>query len=274
MQTNRILTVQDISCVGQCSLTVALPVLSACGVETAILPTAVLSTHSGGFTGYTYRDLTEDIPAIWRHWKEEGVVFSAIYTGYLGSVRLMDYLGELFDQVKTPEGKIIIDPAMADNGKLYAGFDGAYAAAMTDFCRRADLLLPNLTEACLLTGTPYQESFSEMEIRELLWKLHDLCGGSVVLSGVSLEPGMTGFGMWEDGEIRFYDHKKIPGGYHGTGDLFAAALVGSWIKGKSLYDAGALAANFVAAAIENTKQDPDHWYGVKFEGVLPRLMEA
>ena len=176
----RILTIQDISCVGQCSLTVALPVLSVCGVEACALPSAVLSTHSGGFHGYTFRDLTEDIPAIWRHWQREGISFDGIYTGYLGSTRQMELISELFQNVLASGGKRIIDPAMADNGKLYAGFDGAYVAAMGEFCRQGDLLLPNLTEACLLTGTPFRPDPEVGEVRRLLEKLHDRCSGNVM----------------------------------------------------------------------------------------------
>lgn len=269
----RILTIQDISCVGQCSLTVALPVLSVCGVEACALPSAVLSTHSGGFHGYTFRDLTEDIPAIWHHWQREGISFDGIYTGYLGSTRQMELISELFQNVLASGGKRIIDPAMADNGKLYAGFDGAYVAAMGEFCRQGDLLLPNLTEACLLTGTPFRPDPEVEEVRRLLEKLHDLCSGDVMLTGVGLRPGETGFALWEAGEIRFYSHPRIPGGYHGTGDLFASALVGAWMGGRPLYDAGGIAADFVAECVAQTRREPAHRYGVRFEAALPKLME-
>lgn len=267
----RILTVQDISCVGQCSLTVALPVLSVCGHETCVLPSAVLSTHSGGFSGFTFRDLTEDIPPIWKHWKKEGLTFDAVYTGYLGSQKQMDYLTELFREVLVPEGKIIIDPAMADHGRLYHGFDAAFARAMGDYARQAHLLLPNLTESYLLTGLPYREDPSDGEIRELLLRLHDLSGGSVVITGAGEHSSETGFSLCENGEMRFYRCQKLPGSYHGTGDLFASALVGAWLGGKPLYDAGVIASSFVCRAIETTKDYPEHTYGVRFEPVLGEL---
>lgn len=152
MSYPRILSVQDISCVGQCSLTVALPIISACGVETCILPSAVLSTHTGGFTGYTFRDLTDDMPAISAHWQKEGILFDAVYTGYLGSARQIDMVKELFTTVLRDGGLRIVDPAMADNGKLYPGFDGAFAARMAELCGCADVVLPNITEACMMTG--------------------------------------------------------------------------------------------------------------------------
>ena len=161
MEYKRILTVQDISCVGQCSLTVALPILSACGHETAILPSAVLSTHTAGFSGYTFRDLTEDIPGICAHWVKEGIKFDAIYTGYLGTREQIADVAQVFDTLLKEGGKIIVDPAMADHGKLYSGFDMEYARAMGDLCKKADVILPNLTECCLLTGMPFRESYDE-----------------------------------------------------------------------------------------------------------------
>ena len=154
MSYKRILTIQDISCVGQCSLTVALPILSACGVETCVLPSAVLSTHTAGFSGYTFRDLTEDMPAIKDHWVKEGIAFDGVYTGYLGSTKQIDYVKEII-AATAKDGVAIIDPAMADNGKLYPGFDAAFVEEMKKLCATADYLLPNLTEACLLTDTEY-----------------------------------------------------------------------------------------------------------------------
>ena len=148
MKYNRILTIQDISCLGQCSMTVALPILSACGQETVILPSAVLSTHTGGFTKPHIRDLTEDLPGIQAHWLREGIRFDAIYTGYLGSIRQIGMVADMMDTLPVPGGKIIVDPAMADHGKLYSGFDAAYVEAMKALCAKADVLLPNLTEAC------------------------------------------------------------------------------------------------------------------------------
>ena len=167
----KILTVQDISCLGQCSLTVALPVISACGVETCVLPSAVLSTHTGGFSGFTFRDLTEDMPAIGAHWVKEGIAFDAVYTGYLGSTKQIDYVADLIATVKKAEAPVVIDPAMADHGKLYVGFDDAFVAAMRGLCAKADYLLPNITEACFLTGVEYKTEYDRSYIDLLLEKL-------------------------------------------------------------------------------------------------------
>lgn len=274
MSYKRVLTVQDISCLGQCSLTVALPVLSACGHETCIIPSAVLSTHTGEFKGYTFRDLSEDIPAIQRHWLSAGISFDAVYTGYLGSARQAEYVEDMIGSLLRPGGRVVVDPAMADNGRLYAGFDDGYVRAMAGLCGRADVILPNMTEAAMLTGIDYRESYDESYTDALLTALEGLCPGSVVLTGVSYEPEYTGVLVRENGSKRYYRHPRVPRMFHGTGDVFAASFTGAWLRGQDLYSASRTAADFTVKAIENTLDDPAHWYGVKFETALPELMES
>lgn len=274
MSYQRVLTIQDISCVGQCSMTVAMPILSACGLETAILPSAVLSTHTGGFSGYTVRDLTEDFPAIREHWEREGIVFDAAVTGYLGSTRQIDFVEEIFRSRVTPGGKIIVDPAMADNGRLYPGFDGEYAAAMGRLCGMADAIVPNITEACLLTGMPYAETYDEAYVAELVKKLSGLGAKYVVLTGVSYTGDTTGVVVWDGETSRYYSHRKITKSYHGTGDIYTAALAGAWIRGRGLFEAAGIAAEYTVSCIEKTVSDQNHWYGVKFELALLDLVEA
>ena len=269
MDEKRILTVQDISCVGQCSLTVALPILSAAGLETAILPSAVLSTHTAGFTGYTFRDLTEDIPGIVAHWKKEHIRFDAIYTGYLGSSRQISLVKEMLTELAAENFTGIVDPAMADGGKLYPAFDMAYVKEMRSLCAAADIILPNITEACFLTGMEYREHYDEAYIRALLDALRASGAKTVVLTGVGYTGDSTGVTVAEDGNIRYYQHRRIPKGSHGTGDVYAAAFVGAFLRGKPLFDAASLAAEYTVRCIENTVGDPGHWYGVKFEPVLP-----
>ena len=274
MSYKRILTIQDISCLGQCSMTVALPILSACGHETCILPSAVLSTHTGGFNGFTVRDLTDDLPGIEKHWNKEGITFDAIYTGYLGSTKQIDYVESIFRSTLAPSGKIAVDPAMADHGKLYPGFDMEYVEAMKKLCRFADVVLPNITEGCLLTEHPYQEVYDEAYISQLLEKLHALGAKCVVLTGVSYEPGLTGAVVSEGGETRYYAHRRVPKNYHGTGDIFSSAFVGAWMRGKTMLDAVKVAAEYTVLSIENTISDDAHWYGVKFEAAIPMLVES
>ena len=270
----RILVVQDISCVGQCSLTVALPILSACGMETAILPSAVLSTHTAGeFKGYTYRDLTDDIPAILDHWMRQGITFDALYTGYLGSTLQVEMVERIMDTLITPGGVKIVDPAMADNGKLYVGFDSEYVAAMRRLCARADIILPNITEAAMMTGRTYSETHSEDYISDLLVGLAEMGDAAVVLTGVSYEPDVIGALAVEGGDAQYYGRHRIPKMFHGTGDVYASAFTGAYLRGHSLHGAARVAVDFTLAAIENTITAPEHWYGVRFEPVLPALMK-
>ena len=273
MSYHRILTIQDISCVGQCSMTVAMPILSACGQETCILPSAVLSTHTGGFTDVVFRDLSHSMPEIWKHWQKEGISFDAIYTGYLGSVSQIDTIKEMIQNLKNTGGAAIVDPAMADNGKLYRGFDEDYVEAMKRLCASSDVLIPNLTEACMLTGYPYKEAFEESEIGILLEELSKLGCKCVILTGVGNTSQETGVVIFRNGKLTRYAHKKIPRSYHGTGDIFASAFVGSYMSGKDLEAAARIAADFTALCIENTYQNPAHWYGVRFEPVLPKLID-
>ena len=273
MDYKRILTIQDISCVGQCSLTVALPVLSACGLETCILPSAVLSTHTGGFTGFTFRDLTDDMPLILRHWQSEGIRFDAVYTGYLGSARQAGYVRDIIAATARGDFLSIVDPAMADNGRLYTGFDDGFVEAMRGLCLSAQIMLPNLTEACLLTGTEYREQYGECYISGLVERLHAAGAGTVVLTGVSFSPETTGVLVApRDGPAEYYRHRRIDACCHGTGDIFASAFTGALLSSFPLPDCARIAADFTLESIERTIGDPEHWYGVKFELALPRLM--
>ena len=273
MSYKRILTIQDISCVGQCSLTVALPILSACGIETAILPSAILSTHTAGFSGYTVRDLTDDMPAIQNHWQKENIKFDAFYTGYLGSTKQIEYVIDILDTLRADNCFNIIDPAMADNGKLYPAFDGEYVSAMKTLCAKADVVLPNITEACFLTDSEYKESYDEDYIKSLCEKLIKLGSKTVVLTGVSYTTGKTGIAVYENGIMKYYEHNVIGKGCHGTGDVYSSAFVGALMNGKSLFDSAKIAADYTVKCIENTQDDPSHWYGVKFETALGNLIE-
>ena len=273
MAYKRILTIQDISCVGQCSLTVALPILSACGLETCILPSAVLSTHTAGFSGFTFRDLTDDMPAIQAHWQKENIKFEAIYTGYLGSIKQVGYVRNILKTMGTDNCVRIVDPAMADNGQLYSIFNQDYVEAMKILCGEADILVPNITEACFLTGEEYKEIYDESYIKCLVQKLAALGVKTVVLTGVSYDPQKTGVVIFENGNFDYYEHNKISNGCHGTGDIYASAFVGALLNDKSVYDAAKIAADYTVKCIVNTQGDADHWYGAKFEPALRELID-
>ena len=272
MAYKKILTIQDISCVGQCSLTVALPILSACGLETCILPSAVLSTHTAGFSGFTFRDLTDDMPRIQKHWQKENIKFQAIYTGYLGSKKQVGYVQNILNTMGTDDCVCIVDPAMADNGKLYSIFDDEYVAAMRGLCSSADILIPNITEACFLADVEYRETYDENYIKSLLVKLSKLGAKTIVLTGVGYDPAKTGVIVYEEGYIRYYEHDKISKGCHGTGDIYASAFTGALINGKDIFEAAKIAADYTVKCIINTQGDAEHWYGAKFETALGDLM--
>ncbi len=270
----RVLTIQDISCLGKCSLTIALPVISALGSETVILPTAVLSTHTM-FRNFTCKDLSDQITPIAAHWKSEGVEFDAIYTGYLGTAEQVDQIMELFRNFRGKNTTIIVDPVMADNGKLYPAFDMDYVRKNTELCAEADIIVPNITEAALMTGMDYREEYDEAYIRELLSRLNELGARISVLTGVSLEKGKTGVMGYEreTGEYYVYQNRRIDAAYHGTGDLFSSTCVGEIMRGKNWRDAMRIAADYTAHTIEVTLRNPRKpWYGVDFESTIPDLL--
>ncbi len=270
----RVLTIQDISCLGKCSLTIALPVISALGAETVILPTAVLSTHTM-FKNFTCKDLSDQIGPIAAHWKSEGVAFDAIYTGYLGTIEQIDQIKELFRSFRNESNVIIVDPVMADNGKLYPAFDMDYVKKNAELCAEADIIVPNITEAALMTGMEYREEYDEAYVKALLAGLNELGAGISVLTGVSLEKGKTGVMGYEreTGEYYVYQNRRIDASYHGTGDLFSSTCVGEILKGRNWRDAMRIAADYTAHTIEVTLQNPDKpWYGVDFEATIPELL--
>lgn len=271
----RILTIQDISCLGKCSITVALPVISAMGVETTILPTAVLSTHTM-FQNFTVKDLTDQLVPITEHWKKEGIHFDAIYTGYLGSDEEIEIVKKIFADFGGDDTLIFVDPVMADHGKLYPAFDEAYAKHNASLCGAADIIVPNLTEACFMTDTEYREDYDEAYIKDLLAKLAALGSKVVVLTGIAFGAGKNGvYGLDNvSGEYFAYENDHIDAAYHGTGDVFSSVSVGGIVRGLSYADAFALAADYTADTIRETLKNPDKpWYGVDFEATIPELVK-
>lgn len=270
----RIVTVQDISCVGKCSLTVALPIISAMGVETAIIPTAVLSTHTM-FSSFTCKDLTDQIEPITKHWQQEGLDFDAIYTGYLGSFEQIDLMKKMFADFKTEKNITFVDPAMGDGGKLYPAFDEAFARHMATLCAVADIIVPNITEACFMTGTEYKEKYDEAYVADLLKKLSALGAKISILTGVSFEEGKTGVMGYdsEKDETYYFCHEKLASSYHGTGDIFSSTCVGALMKGFDWKKAVEIAALYTAECIRLTMADGKlKWYGVHFEQAIPYLL--
>ena len=273
----RVAAIHDISGFGKCSLTVALPIISAAGVEATVLPTAVLSTHTGGFTGFTYRDLTEDMAPITEHWKSLNIQFDAIYTGFLGSFEQLDLVTKFFETFKTKDNLILVDPVMADNGEMYSIFTPEFAVGMRHLCEKADIIVPNLTEAAFLLEESYNSGpYTKEYIESMLKKLSDLGPKKVVLTGVFFSEEELGAATYDTttGEIAYALEKRIPGHFHGTGDVFGSALLSALLNGFSLNDSAAIAARFTTSAIKKTADaGTDVRFGVNFEQSIPAFLK-
>lgn len=267
MENKKIMSVQDISCYGQCSLTVALPILSAFGYETAILPSAVLSTHTAGFKDFTVRDLTDDLDAIVAHWNRENISFDCIYTGYIGDRRQFKTILSAKEKLLKKGGVFVVDPAMADNGKLYPALNGDIVDGMREIVSASDYVLPNITEACFLTGAEYKEEYDEDYILSLLDGLKKLGAKTPVITGV-MRGGRIGAMGIENGKIVGAFGEKQPINYHGTGDIFSSVAVAGIMNGEPLEKVLQRAVDFVIDCIKCTLGDSTHAYGVKFEQVL------
>ena len=269
MAYNRILTIQDISCVGQCSLTVALPILSASGNETCILPSAVLSTHTGGFKNWHFRDLTDDFMRIEEHWLSENIDFDAIYTGYLGSVKQVDMVINIINSnLKKTDALIVVDPAMGDYGKLYSGFNDEFVHAMKNLVSKADIIIPNITEACMLTGKEFKEIYSPEYVSQIAKELILQGCKAVVITGVSYKKNELGVFVYDGKNEFYYPHEELDRKCSGTGDIFASAFVGAMMRGIDIIKSATIAENFTFESIKLTLEHPAHWYGVKFEPLL------
>lgn len=272
----RVVSIQDISCFGKCSLTVALPIISAMGIETAVIPTAVLSTHTGGFTGYTFRDLTDDIPDIANHWKNLGMKFEAVYTGYLGSEKQIKIVSDFFDDFRTDGNVIIVDPVLGDNGKFYAGFNEGFAEKMAELCGKADYIIPNMTEACFMLKMPYRENYGREYVEDVMRRLARLGCKVPVLTGVHFDDTEQGAVAYDSENDRFFYSfgENIARSVHGTGDIFASVFTGAVTLGKSLQQSLDIAVNFTVDCIKATQPYfEEMWYGSCFELCIPNLIK-
>ncbi len=276
-EQKRVVAIHDISGFGRCSLTVALPILSAAGIETAALPTAVLSTHTGGISGYTYRDLTADIRPFTEHWSTLGLQFDAMYSGFLGSFEQLELVGEFFERFKTEDNVILVDPVMADNGQMYKIFSPEFAKGMAGLCRYADILVPNITEACFLLDETYVEGpYTKAYIENLLKKLTQLGPNKIVLTGAFFDEHNLGAATYDKstGSIDYVFAPRIPGYFHGTGDVFGSALLAAYLNGFSLSDSAGIAVRYTTGSINRTYlAGTDIRFGVDFERGIPDLLK-
>lgn len=289
----RVLTVQDISCVGKCSLTAAIPVISAMGIEVCPLPTAILSNHTA-FSSFSFLDLTDKIPEILNEWKKQGFHFDAIYTGYLGSIKQIDLVHKILDEFAQNDTLVVIDPCMADNGKLYTGFSQDFVQQMAKLCGRANVILPNMTEACFLVNQDYDIfTHTNESITKLMEKLLSLGANHVVLKGVDFSSDKIGVAYYSQknnndsrnligksmiensiDDMKIYFHHRYEENFHGTGDLFASVVTGALVLKKELKEAVEIACDFIQESIECTLLNPNYnWYGVEFESALRNLSQ-
>ncbi|NLL95459.1 MAG: pyridoxamine kinase [Thermoplasmatales archaeon] len=273
----RVAAIHDISCFGRCSLTVALPIISAVGVECSVIPTAVLSTHTGGFTGYTYRDLTEDIVPIVDHWKTLDLRFDAFYSGFLGSFEQIDLVADIYDDMGG-DALVVVDPVMADNGKLYTVFPENFPKGMAKLCSKADVIIPNMTEAAFMLGEEYVKGPYDREyIDGLLERLSRIGAGKAILTGVYFEEGKLGAASidFDTGETSLVMRDAVSGYYHGTGDVFGSAAVAAMVRGHCVAGATEIAVDFTVGSLKRSyAAGTDKRFGVNFEEGLGDLMDA
>ncbi len=264
----RVAAIHDVSGFGKCSLTVALPIISAAGIETCPVPTAVLSAHTAVPGNFTLRDLSDDLKPFIDHWQALGLSFDAVYSGYLGSIGQIDTIIDFINRFKTPDNVIIVDPVMADDGKLYDLFDLEFVDEMRLLCKKADIIVPNITEALLLVGKEYKPGPYKQEFIENLLKDLSELADKVVLTGVSLDDEHIGAACFDNttNEVNYFLSPCVPGIYHGSGDVLASALTAALVKGKSLTLATELAVKYTVESINRTADgSTDHSYGIDFE---------
>jgi len=271
----KVLAIHDISCVGRCSLTVVIPILSALGLETSILPTALLSTHTGGFNNYSFLDLTDEMCSIMHHWASLSLCFDALYSGFIGSSKQILFIEDVFKRYRSHQSIVLVDPAMADHGCLYATYTQDMVNGMKRLCKMADIITPNLTEAAFLLDVPYKERFDLSDIESMLVKLGALGPRQVVITGISNEDGLIGSAAYDkcNHQVTYAFFKSFNGIFYGAGDVFASALLSALIIGRSLKEANDIAGQYVYLAINNTLiENRDRRYGIMFETALPQLI--
>ena len=270
----KILTIQDFSCIGKCSLTVALPIISAFGVETCALPTALLSTHTQ-FENWTFFNLCPQITPITTAWEKENIKFDGIYTGYLGAIDLIETTKNIINNFVKPNGIIMIDPAMGDNGELYKGFDADYVKATKTLCAMADVITPNVTEAAFMLGKEYKNEYDYDYLLSLCKELQKNGACDVVITGVKRDNENVGaFCLLNGNQVFEYYTKRETKDFHGTGDIFSSIVYGALMNGKTLPQAIEFACNFTKHCIGVTLKDNNHsFYAVNFEQCIGEISD-
>ncbi len=273
----KIALINDLSCIGRCSLTAAMPIISACGFESVPLPTGIFSAHSE-FDGFVRTDLTDKLDDIFNHWKALDIRFDCIYSGYLASYEQAECVRRFFMDFKKSDTLTIVDPVMGDNGKFYSGIDGTFISEMRFLCSMADIIVPNVTEAQLLTGKePTSGTHTLDEIKDLLFNLRNIGARQIVITGVDFGDEQIGCAVYDSisGNANLFFTPKVEGRFPGTGDVFAAALTSAVMSGKQFTDAVQIAMGFTCKCVEYTdKMETEHKYGLCFEPKIAELIKA
>lgn len=273
---NRAVLINDMSCLGRCSLTAAMPIISACGIESVPLPTGIFSAHTE-FEGFVKEDLTDDIDKISNHWKSLGERFDCIYSGYLASCKQAESVKRFLLDFKKSDTLYIADPVMGDNGVFYKGIDDSFISEMRFLCSLADIIVPNVTEACMLTGMEITENYDMSFIKELLISLRNLTAARIVVTGVDFDDGQIGCAVYDSlmGRANMFFTPKSEGRFPGTGDVFASALTAAVMNGKDFFDAVQIAMGFTCKCVETTLEtDTDRKYGLCFESEIKNLIKS
>lgn len=274
MFNKNIVVIESLSCFGKSSVTVALPLLSVFGLSASVIPTVILSTHTGGYINPCKIDLEDFLEPTLNHWNNNNITFDGILTGYISSEKQIDVLVNKIDSIKKENTIFLCDPAFADNGKFYSGFSNDFAGKMLQLCKSADIITPNLTEACLLTDTAYKTEYDKEYIDSLLIKLYNLTDSTVVITGISFNDNEIISAVIDNNRISYISSKKISGNFHGTGDIFASCVIGCMLRGKDIQSSVDLAMNYVSQCLEITSQNSnDERIGILFENQLENLLK-
>jgi len=273
----RVAAIHDISGFGRCSLGVVIPILSCMGAQVCSAPTAVLSTHTGGFEGFTFTDMTPSLPSYFAHWRSLDIAFDCVYSGFLGSQQQIDIIINFIDTTNCP--MVVIDPVFADDGKLYSTLDASFIEHMRRLIAHANVITPNMTEAAFLLDEPLSDALSPSIAKDWLMRLGGMISphGAVALTGLRLADGIYGVGIYNQTNGKFWvaNCDYIPVMYPGTGDIFASVMIGAMLGGLNPPQAAAKACAFVQTAIRATYGNGQPTReGVSLEAVLHTLNDT
>lgn len=272
----RVAAINDISCFGKASLTTIIPILSVMGSEVCPMPTSILSTHTGGFGKPAFVDLSGFMEEAKVHWESLNLEFQCIYSGYLGNHEQVNFVINFINSFKRNDTVVVVDPVMADDGKLYGGIDNNMVESMKKLIAFSDIITPNITEACFLLGKEYKNSFTDDEVREYAIALSNLGVNKVVITSVvdKDDTNIISTVAYDKEEDKFIKikNKKIDASYPGTGDAFTSILIGSILQEKTFEESIKKSCDFLQRAIEysNNFNYPKN-QGILLEKVLKEI---